>query len=98
MYSYQVGFIEVLAVVSLLILAILPAKIAQRKGYSFFIYYIFSICCFLFALFISLILENKNKKHTRANQTEKIEMYEQKYERGEISYSDFVSKKRELEK
>ncbi len=95
-YSNDVGMIQVLAIVFLLLLAVVPAKIAQTKGYSFLFYYIFSVCFFLFALVVSLILKNKNEKHTQMGQTETIEMYEQKYERGEISYNDFVSKKREL--
>lgn len=81
-----------------LILAAAPAKIAQMKGYSFLLYYIFGILCFLLALVVSLILKDKNQKHIRVNQAESIEMYEQKYERGEISYNDFVAKKKELEK
>lgn len=98
MYGNEVGPIQVFAVVILLILAVVPAKLAQKKGYSFLFYYIFSIFFFPVAMVTSLILKDKNEKHMRVNQAESIEMYEQRYERGEISYNDFVAMKRALEK
>lgn len=98
MYSFQAGPITIMAIVFLLILAIIPAKIAEKKGYSFLFHYILGILFFGFELILSLCLKNKNKKHVQVDQTESIEMYEQKYERGEISYSDFVSKKKQLQK
>lgn len=98
MSGFQGDPVYVIAVVSLFILAIIPAKIANKKGYSFLAYYIFGIFFFLFALFISLILKNKNQEHVRGVQVENIEKYEQMYERGEISYNDFVAKKKLLGK
>lgn len=98
MYGYHDGLIYTSALIILCILAFIPAKIAQKKGYSFLAYYIFGILSFLFALFVSLILKNKNQEHTQGMQIEDIEKYEQMYERGEISYNDFVAKKRSLGK
>lgn len=98
MYGFRGEPVYVIAVIFLLILAIIPAKIAAKKGYSFLAYYIFGIFFFLLALFTSLILKNKNQKHVQGVQVENIEKYEQMYERGEISYSDFVAKKKMLEK
>lgn len=90
-------FARVICFVILLILAFIPAKIAEKKGYSFAFYYIFSICFFPVALISILIKKNKNKKHTTGD-FETLENYEQMLERGEISYKEFTAKKKELEK
>lgn len=97
MGGFEMGPVSAVALVILLILAFVPAKIAQKKGYSFAFYYIFGVLFFLFALIMSLIIKDRNEKHTFGD-VETIEKYEQMLERGEISYKEFTAKKRELEK
>ncbi len=85
------------ALVILLIFSYIPAKIAEKKGYSFAFFYVFGIFFFPVALATSLVKPNKNKKHTFGD-VETIEKYEQMLERGEITYKEFTAKKKELEK
>lgn len=97
MFPFQ-NDVQVFGFITLLLIAMIPAKIASKKGYNFLTYYILG-CLFLPVTIVTvLLMKNKNKKHTQDDQTENIEMYEKMYERGEISYNDFVAKKKSLEK
>ncbi len=92
----DMGPIPIIAIVVLLLLALIPAKIAVKKGYSFALFYILGILLFLPTVIIVLVISDRNKKHTRGRNTEGIEQYEKMLERGEITYNEFKKKKEEL--
>lgn len=50
-----------ISIVVLSLLAIIPAKIAQKKGYVFWQFYLFGWLLFIPALIVALIIKDKTK-------------------------------------
>lgn len=46
-------------VIIIFLLALIPANIGKKKGYSFAVFYVFGVFAFLPALIVSLIVKNK---------------------------------------
>lgn len=40
-------------------IAFWPARVARRKGHSFFLYFIFSLICFPLALLVAYLVRNR---------------------------------------
>lgn len=64
MGTAEMLIILILVVVPLL-LAIIPAKIASNKGYSFVGFYIFGFFFWLIALIVALVISDKNQVSTQ---------------------------------
>ena len=75
----------------LLLLAIIPARIAKKKGYSFPLFYVFGVFFWLVALIVSLVMPDKN-----ANNASELVSYKKLLDEGVITQEEFDKKKREL--
>ena len=42
-------------------IAFWPARVARRKGHSFFLYFIFSLICFPLALFVAYLVRDRRR-------------------------------------
>ncbi len=51
--SFLVGYISIVFVIAWILLAFWPARVARRKGHSFFLYFLFSLVFFPLALFFA---------------------------------------------
>ncbi len=46
----------------LLVIALIPASIAQKKGRSFILWYIFGVCLWFVAVVAALVVSDKNNR------------------------------------
>jgi hypothetical protein len=53
------------AVIFLVVIALVPALIARRKGLGFWTYYAFGLLCWAAAVPVAIVL--KDKRHVRAD-------------------------------
>ena len=85
--------LSVLAVMiaSFFLLAIIPAKIAAKKGYSFGGFYAFGVFFWLIALIVALVI--KYKSDGVANE---LLSYKQLLDSGIITQEEFETRKTEL--
>lgn len=58
----------------LLGLAIIPAKIAQNKGYGFWPFYLFGVCLWIPALIVALVMQDKNESHPTGSMAQSNEL------------------------
>ena len=72
-----------------LLLAIIPARIAKGKGYSFGGFYAFGAFFFPIALIVSLLMRPKNTAND-------LLAYKQLLDQGAITQAEFEQKKREV--
>lgn len=78
-------------IVPLLLLAIIPAKIAAKKGYSFGGFYAFGVFFWLVALIVSLVVKDKSD-----GAATELLSYKQLLDSGAITQDEFEAKKAEL--
>lgn len=52
----------ILGIVAWLVVAFWPARVAQRKGYSFWIFFLISIPFFFITLFVAYLMPRKDAK------------------------------------
>lgn len=52
----------ILGIVAWLVVAFWPARVAQRKGYSFWIFFLISIPFFFITLFVAYLMPPKSAK------------------------------------
>lgn len=74
-----------------LLLAIIPARIARNKGYSFAGFYIFGVVLFIAALIVALVIKDRN----RISAQEMID-YKRLKDSGVISESEYQEKLKEF--
>lgn len=98
----------VVMLVLLIFLAVIPANIAQGKGYSFWGYYFFGLCFFLPALVVALVIPDKTngekKPSAVSSSTKKAPMgtadeiakYKKLLDEGAITDTEFVNIKKQL--
>lgn len=72
-----------------LLLAIIPARIAKGKGYSFGGFYAFGVFLFPIALVVSLLMNPKNTAND-------LLAYKQLLDQGAITQAEFEQKKRDI--
>lgn len=83
----------IFALVILLLLAIIPARIAQGKGYSFGGFYAFGVFIWPAALIVALCL-----KRSGSTASQELLNYKQLLDQGTITQEEFDAKKAELMK
>jgi hypothetical protein len=76
-------------IVLLLLLAVIPARIAKSKGYSYGGFYAFGFFLFIPALIVALIIK---PKHT----AEDLVAYKKLLDEGVITQEEFDAKKNEV--
>lgn len=81
----------ILAILALL-LAIIPAKIASKKGYSFAGFYIFGLFFWLVALIVALCLKG-NRPDKALEGAESLKIYKDLLDSGTITQAEFDAKK-----
>lgn len=81
------------ALIILFLLAIIPARIASKKGYSFAGFYVFGLFLFVIALVVSLLMKDKAE-----NNPTNLLVYKQLLDSGAITQEEFDKKKIELMK
>lgn len=100
-----------ICIVISLLLALIPAKIAQNKGYRGGLWWLYGLFLFWIALIHSLCIENKNAKRvipstptkrvvsptsqSDAN-VKKLKQYKELLDSGVITQAEFDQKKKEL--
>lgn len=89
-FGMDIGSV-IFGLIIVLLLAIIPARIAKKKGYSFAAFYVFGIVLFIVALIVSLVMPDK-----KANRASELVSYKKLLDEGVISQEEFESKKREL--
>lgn len=77
--------------VILLLLAIIPARIARKKGYSFGGFYAFGVFFWLIALIVALCIKDKN-----AGNSQELLNYKKLLDEGAITQAEFDAKKEQL--
>ena len=60
--------IWVIAIAACFVLAIIPSKIAKRKGYSGVGFYFFGLAALVPAIIVASVLRNKNASQSTLNQ------------------------------
>ena len=53
--------IGIIGLIILLALAFWPARVASRKGHSFFLYFLFSLICFPLALLVAYLSSDRRR-------------------------------------
>ena len=90
----------------LALLALIPANIAQNKGYSFGGYWLFGVCFFLPALIVALVIQDKRlvtvptqmAQQQNADRSNPAQIQELKilYDSGVLTFQEYCSKKNEV--
>ena len=73
----------------LLLLAVIPARIAAKKGYSFAGFYIFGVFFWLIALIVALVLKPKDVSQELLN-------FKKLLDQGVITQEEFNQKRNQL--
>lgn len=81
----------IFTVIALLLLALVPATIASRKGYSFGAFYAFGVFFWLVALIVSLLIQDKN-----AVSANDLVAYKKLLDQGVITQQEFDKKKQSM--
>ncbi|MBR0403791.1 MAG: SHOCT domain-containing protein [Eggerthellaceae bacterium] len=90
--GYSVGYGSVVFVLILsLLLAVIPARIAKGKGYSFGGFYVFGFFFFIIALIVALVMKDKNE-----SKPDQLLQYKKLLDEGVITQEEFDKKKSEL--
>lgn len=63
------GFL-ILGIVLWIIVAFWPARVASRKGYNFFVWFLLSLFFWWITLFVAYMLEDKNKPAVTQTESE----------------------------
>ena len=80
-----------------LLLGVVPARIAKKKGYSFAGFYLFGLFLFIPAVIVALILTDRNAAEAPASSAaDEIAKYKQLLDSGAITEQEFEAKKAEL--
>lgn len=87
---FAIGFIGLY-----IIICLIPANIAKKKGYSFAGFMCFALFFWLPALIVALLINDKNMKDSN-DSAEALIKYKQLYDQGVISAEEFNRKKQEL--
>lgn len=61
-------YISIVFVIAWILLAFWPARVARRKGHSFFGYFLFSLIFFPLALFFAYMVSDRTDWHDRPSQ------------------------------
>lgn len=94
--------VSIITIVVLLFLAIIPARMARDKGYSYGAFYAFGFFFFLPALIVALLVQDRGdaaSREARQSATSSADLlmkYKQLLDCGGITQEEFDSKKREL--
>lgn len=95
MKIFGVGAPELaITLVIIVLLGLIPAKIAQKKGYSFIGYWIFGIFLFIPALIVALVISDK--KQVTYDPADELAKYRTLLDNGTITLDEFEKKKSEL--
>ena len=92
----------IIMIAALSFLAIIPARVARDKGYSYGAFYAFGFFFFLPALIVALLVQDKGDtaaREARQSATSSADLllkYKQLLDCGGITQEEFDSKKREL--
>lgn len=81
----------VFSLIIALLLAVIPARIAKKKGYSYGGFYVFGFFLFLVALIVALLIKDKS-----AGAPEQIAQYKELLDSGAITNEEYEAKKAEL--
>ncbi|HAM15888.1 MAG TPA: hypothetical protein DCP91_08540 [Eggerthellaceae bacterium] len=87
------GYVIATLIISAL-LAVIPARIAKNKGYSFGAFYAFGFFLFIIALIVSLVMQDKNAPSSAA--PDALLSYKKLLDEGVITQEEFDAKKAEL--
>lgn len=88
--QFEIGSTAFILVLALL-LAIIPARIARNKGYSFAGFYVFGFFLFIVALIVALVIKDKS-----ADAPDQLLKYKKLLDEGVITQEEFEAKKNEL--
>lgn len=83
------------ALIVLLLLAIIPARIAKKKGYSYAGFYVFGVFLWLVALIVALCLKDRRGEDA-AQGANALKTYKELLDSGAISQAEFDAKKAEI--
>ncbi len=89
-FHFEGGTLIFILIISLL-LAVIPARIAKKKGYSYAGFYVFGVFLWLIALIVSLAIRDKN-----VDNSQQLINYKKLLDEGVISQDEFDRKKSEL--
>ena len=73
----------------------IPARIASKKGYSYFGFLVFAIFFYPIALVVSLLIDNKNSYKSESDKAVALIKYKQLLDEGVITQEEFDKKKSE---
>ena len=88
--------IGIVIIILYIIICYIPARIAEKKGYSFAGFLCFALFIAFFpALVVALCLDDRKKKDSNKS-AEALIKYKQLYDQGVITEEEFNRKKQEL--
>lgn len=95
MKMFGIGLIEwIILLATMTLLAIIPARIAWKKGYSFAGYYVFGFFLFVPAIIVALLIRDKYQDNI--DPADEIAKFKALAENGTITQAEFEKKKAEL--
>lgn len=84
----------IFAFIIVLLLAIVPARIAKKKGYSYGGFYVFGVFLWLIALIVALVMPDKNA--SKASGADELMTYKKLLDDGAITQAEYEAKKQEI--
>ena len=81
------------------LLAFIPASIAEKKGYSFGLWWLYGWLLFVFALIHILLIPDKNAPATapvQVSAADEIKTYKELLDAGALTQEEFDAKKKQL--
>ena len=85
----------VFVLVLLLLIAVVPARIAKKKGYSYAGFYVFGIFVWPAALIVSLCIKDRTNE-AAAEGANALKAYKELLDSGAITQEEFDAKKAEI--
>ena len=85
----------VFVLVLLLLIAVVPARIAKKKGYSYAGFYVFGIFVWPAALIVALCIKDRNNE-AAAEGANALKAYKELLDSGAITQEEFDAKKAEI--
>ena len=87
---FDTGALVFMLIISLL-LAVIPARIASKKGYSYAGFYVFGFFLWIVALIVSLVIQDR-----KGDASQQLINYKRLLDEGAITQEEFEQKKNEL--
>lgn len=82
-------------IVILFVVLLIPARIANKKGYSYIGFLVFAVFFYPIALIVSLLIDDKSSYKSESDKADALIKYKQLLDEGVITQEEFDIKKSE---